>query len=109
MTYYLKAKVSSCQIAGAVARVVLEDIRVNSSNIPAVPEIHIDEVDKTTFSVSLSVRTRSGTAVETFSLGRDDAFAAARQFQKTVDYEQSLMDSVQGAMSRLEKKYADAR
>lgn len=53
--------------------------------------------------VSLSVRTRSDIAVETFALGRDDAFAAARQFQKTVGYEQSLMDSVQGAMSGLKK------
>ncbi len=110
MTIYQKAKISTCHIAGAVAQVVLEDIRINDSNLHSVPEVHIEIMDDSTFAVSLSVHTRTGgIAVETFSLTRDEAFKAAQQFKKNADDQNSLMERVQEAVSQLERKFSDAR
>lgn len=108
MVFYAQEGVSSCDIAGAIARAALEDIRINSFACPGLPEIRVRELGKTKFEISLWLRTDHETLTEEFVLGRQEALAAARGFLDDTLTPEPLLASVQEAMASLERRYREA-
>lgn len=100
--------VSTCDIAGAVAWVALEDVRNSSVRFPGFPEISVKDQGEE-FSVELRIQTATGSAAEAFALARAEAFQAAKNFKQHFKLQLSLKDRVEEAMAQLEHKYGEAR
>lgn len=107
MAFYAQERVSTCDIAGAVARAALEDIRINSFACPGLPEIRVFEASKTKFEITLRLRAESDTLIEAFALGRQEALSAARGFLDDTLTPEALLAQVQGAMASLERQYKE--
>jgi len=105
MAFYAQERVSTCDIAGAVARAALEDIRINSFACPGLPEIRVFEASKTKFEITLRLRADSDTLIEAFAMGRQEALSAARGFLDDTLTPECLLAHVQEALASLEKQY----
>lgn len=105
MTAKAQKQVAQCDIAGAVALAVLEDVRINSVKFPGIPEIHVAERNSSKFEISLRLRTESEVLIETFELDWQEAITAAQEFQNSPQAQEALMERVQAAIAALEKHY----
>lgn len=99
-TRYTTEKVSSCQIAGAVALCALHDLNVNLFRFGGFPQILV-EASGDDFIVTISVDDEQKIS-DTFTLSRAEAFTAARAFQKdSRSHDQRIFERVQSALARV--------
>lgn len=99
-TYYSSKKVSTCEIAGAVALCVVHDLRVNLFRFGGFPHIVVEEEGEG-FKVTISVNDEQ-TIEDSFSLTRMEAFNAAKAFKKPNSmYDPQIFERVQIALVRV--------
>jgi hypothetical protein len=100
MTYYTKQRISSCQIAGAVAEAALHDLRVNLFTFSGFPQILVSNLVDSVFTISLSWNDNS----ETFELTMAEAIAAVKKFKSKAGHDESIFERVQKSLASLEAK-----
>jgi hypothetical protein len=99
-TRYTLEKVSTCQIAGAVALCALHDLHVNLFRFGGFPQIVV-EASGADFIVTISVEDEQKIS-STFALSRTEAFNAANGFKKDkFSHDQRIFDRVQSALARV--------
>jgi len=98
-THYQPSGARSCDIGGAIALCVIEDLRVNYSGYSGFPHIQVTDDTAGGFTVTISVF-RNERLDYPFTISRAEAFAAANAFRSGNGFDQSLMDRVQDALSR---------
>ena len=98
-TYYPKEKVSSCEIAGAVALCAVHDLRVNLFRFSGFPQIVV-KADVEGFIVTVSIDDDPPRAAS-FLLTKDEAFEAAKRFKETSEFKKSIFDKVQDALAKV--------
>jgi hypothetical protein len=96
--HFSKERVSTCQIAGAVALCAIRDLRVNLFRFGGFPQITVSEVEAG-FNVRISVEGET-TAEASFLLNRPEAIVAAKAFQRGQnEYNPAIFDQVQEALA----------
>jgi hypothetical protein len=91
-------RVSTCEIAGAIALCVIHDLRVNLFRFSGFPQILVEHVDGN-FEVTISVA-GNHQAQARFVLTRAEAMKAAKAFKKTQNrHEPVIFDRVQQALA----------
>lgn len=105
MTRYNSLGISSDQIAGAIAEIVIHDLRENRSSLAGFPQIGISSNKDYLFTVLLSWRDFS---VE-IELSKSEAKGAAEKFKSKEGFDEVLFDRVQEAFAALELKVRSGR
>jgi len=98
-TFYSDKKVSSCQIAGAIALCAVKDLKVNLFAYSGFPHIQVDDEGEKGFKITLRVF-HDQAYEESFYLTRSEAFAAGKSFQSKNEYYKPIFDRVQDALSK---------
>lgn len=98
--HFSKERVSTCEIAGAVALYAIRDLRVNLFRFGGFPQITVSEA-VAGFNVRISVDVETA-AEASFLLSRPDAIAAAKAFQRGQnEHDPAIFDRVQEALARV--------
>lgn len=98
--HFSKERVSTCEIAGAVALCAIRDLRVNLFRFGGFPQIRVSEVEAA-FNVRISVDGEPP-AEASFLLSRTEAIAAAKAFQRGKnEHDPAIFDRVQEALARV--------
>lgn len=107
-TWYAKERVSTCEIAGAVAAAAIHDLTVNSFTFGAFPQILVVEPADQAFTIHLSLQVTDRQAMASFELTRQEAFTAARLFRKSkgTKHDAAIFKRVQTAVADLEGQMA---
>ena len=100
--HFSEERVSTCEIAGAVALCAIRDLRVNLLRFGGFPQIRVSEVEAA-FNVRISVDSEPPPPAEaSFLLSRTEAIAAARAFQQGKnEHDPAIFDRVQEALARV--------
>ena len=99
-TFYTAKKISTCEIAGAVALCAIHDLRVNLFRFGGFPQILVESINGQ-FRVTIIV-TDESVREESFTLSEDLAFAAAKRFQSKVNgYDENIFELVQDALAKV--------
>jgi hypothetical protein len=98
--YFTKERISTCEIAGAVALCAIHDLRVNLFRFSGFPQIRIDLVENG-FQVKISVE-GDHPAEESFLLSKAEAMSAAKAFKRSQsEHDPAIFDRVQKALARV--------
>lgn len=98
--YFSKERVSTCEIAGAVALCAIHDLRVNFFRFGGFPQITIGHVDAG-FNVNISVEGKLSSNAS-FVLSREEGIAAAKAFQRSQsEHDPAIFERVQEALARV--------
>lgn len=96
--HFSKERVSTCEIAGAVALCAIHDLRVNLFRFGGFPQITIEQVEAGV-NVRISVEGKSPSEAS-FILNREEAIAAAKAFQRSQSgHDSAIFDRVQKALA----------
>jgi hypothetical protein len=99
-TYYSTKRVSTCEIAGAVALCALHDLRLNLFRFGGFPNILVEEAGDD-FEVTISVIDEQKIE-DSFTLTRAEAFNAAKAFKKAANaHDPHIFERVQIALARV--------
>jgi hypothetical protein len=99
-TFYQSKKVSTCEIAGAVALCAVHDLRVNLFRFSGFPQIVVQD-NLEGFQVTVSISDEPPREAS-FMLSKDEAFKAAKRFQsKATEYDDTIFDRVQDALAKV--------
>lgn len=99
-TGYFKEKISTCEIAGAVALCAIRDLKVNLFRFGGFPQIVVEKNDSD-FKITISI-TDEKVVSESFVLKRGEAIKAAKMFQSTTaEYDEAIFDRVQNALAKV--------
>jgi hypothetical protein len=98
--HFSKERVSTCEIAGAVALCAIRDLRVNLFRFGGFPQITVQQVE-TGFNVRISVEGEPSVEAS-FLLSRTEAIIAATAFQRGhCEHDPVIFDRVQEALARV--------
>ena len=103
MTLFVDQDVTTHQIEGAIALEVMHDLRLNNLTFPGFPSIKVSSLKDDGFTVSLSVFSHH--AIVSFKVPAEEAFSAAKSFNKEKRYAGNLFEKVQAALIELELAY----
>lgn len=93
-----KERVSTCEIAGAVALCAIRDLRVNLFRFGGFPQITVEQVDAG-FDVKISVEAEPSMQAS-FLLSRTEGIKAAKAFQRNQnEHDITIFDRVQKALA----------
>ena len=99
-SFYSTKKVSTCEIAGAVALCAIEDLRVNLFRFGGFPQVVVEGMHEG-FKVTVSISDEPPREAS-FMLSEDEAFEAAKRFQsKASGYDEAIFDRVQDALAKV--------
>jgi hypothetical protein len=98
--HFSTARVSICEIAGAVALCALRDLSVNLFRFGGFPQVLVQEAGDN-FEVTISVIDEQKIE-DSFTLTRTEAFNAAKAFKKgTTAHDPHIFERVQIALARV--------
>jgi hypothetical protein len=98
--HFSKERVSTGEIAGAVALCAIHDLRVNLFRFSGFPQITVEQVEAG-FKVKISVEGKPP-AEASFVLSREEGIAAAKAFQRSQSgHDAAIFDRVQEALARV--------
>jgi hypothetical protein len=103
MAYYTDLESSDCEVAGAVAKAAIHDLRVNLFSFPGFPQIDVCDDPSGFFTVVLSWKTASAQ----FQLSEAEAKSAVKRFGSGTGHDPAIFNKVQRALWDLETKLSE--
>lgn len=103
MAYYSTMKISTNEIAGAIAMEILHDLRLNHLSFEGFPSIDVSDLDKDEFTTTISCGLNKEHKVS-FVLSKENGVSVENNFKnekRTGDY---LFKIVQKSLANLEHK-----
>jgi hypothetical protein len=98
--YFSDERVSTCEIAGAVALCAIHDFRVNLFRFGGFPQITVEHAEAG-FNVNISVEGKLPSEAS-FVLSRQEGIAAAKAFQRRQsEHDPAIFERVQEALARV--------
>jgi len=103
MTYFTQERISSCEIAGAIADAAIHDCHINLFRFPGFPQIHVADPENDILKITLSWNLDTKNEVS-FDLSCAEAIAAAKTFKAKKGVDMNIFDRVQSSIASLESK-----
>lgn len=104
--FYVKEKISTSEIAGAIALAVLQYIRKSTLPLGGFPQISVFEAPNDMFRIILSFTNDKEEMVSVeFELHEKVAFNIAKEFKNNKTYEVSIFEPVEEALAKLGSQF----